>query len=157
MDKPLTRWYCDVCHKPIEPNQRGYVIWQSTPGGVDGFHKAHDFKIIHQKICDNKNFSSSAALTDFLGVDGLTYLLTKLSRGPVQEPDPGTPEGRVLDMNEFVDFVRRVQIPYYEEARRRFGDHDFQNDFSDSNEVFPYRQEQLKAIITRYPDPSGQN
>lgn len=43
-----------------------------------------------------------------------------------------------------------MQIPYYEEARRHFSNHDLLENFSDANEVYPYLPERLKEIIERY-------
>lgn len=147
MDKPLTKWYCDVCGGVIDDVKKGYVIWRTTNAG----HQAHDFKIIHQNKCDLKSYHSSAALEDFLGQRGLAYLLAKLSHGPVitNLSGQGSPQ-RVADFDEYTDFVRRLQTPYYEEARRSFGNPEFLQDFNDSNEVYPYLPENLEKIVKRY-------
>lgn len=148
MDKSLTRWYCDVCGKPIEDVQNGYVIWHPDHG------KAHGFKIIHQKKCDQKNHHASGPLGQFVGPDGLAYLLAKLSRGPLQETEVSGSEGGVANFDEYVDFVRRVQTPYYEEARRRFGNEDYRQSYANSNEVLPYLEKSLKSTIENYSDSS---
>ena len=53
-------------------------------------------------------------------------------------------------MDEFVDFFRRSQTPYYEEARRYFWNGDLLADFSDANEMYPYRVEVLQRLISKY-------
>lgn len=138
MLKPLEQWYCDKCGNIIEKSSDGYVIWRS-----DKNLKYYDFKIIHQTKCDISAYSASAALQDFLGVNGLVYLTSFLSLGPLKK----TSYSNVANNDEFVDFIRRVQIPYYEEARRKFTDPQVLEWHSDSNEVAPYFTEGLKRII----------
>jgi len=145
MSQSPQKWYCDVCGESINDVKDGYVIWKS-----DAQLKSHDFKIIHRQKCDIKQYPSSAALEDFIGVDGLAKLLSMLSLGPIKENLGAGKHRDIADTDEFVDFVRRVQTPNYEEARRKFGDPDLLDDFSDSNEIAPYLQERLQRIIQSY-------
>ena len=145
MDQPLTEWYCDVCGEKITNVKDGYVTWKSTAA-----HKAHDFIIIHQGKCDDQRNPSSNALEDFVGVAGLTYLLSMLSLGTVMHTQGQAPHCRVADTDEFVDFVRRVQTPYYEEARRKFSSHRLLNHYAGANEVAPYQEQDLKYIIQTF-------
>lgn len=142
MDKPLTKWYCDVCGEAIEDVKKGYVTW-----GRDSDSKACGFKIIHQQVCDDGNDPSSAALSDYLGNDGLAYLLSKLSLGPIKGALSSDSYCCVGDTDEFVDFMRRVQTPFYEEARRYFANRNVLDHFYDSNEVAPYLPKILQRII----------
>jgi hypothetical protein len=68
--------------------------------------------------------------------------LSWLSAGPLRE-DGGI---RVADMDEYVDLVRRVQTPYYEEARPRFGDEKTYHWLGDANEYYPYLPKTLQRI-----------
>lgn len=144
MNKPLSTWYCDVCHEPIQDVEHGYVIWKS-----DESSRACHFKIIHQLKCDQNDYMSSAALKDFLGVDGLTKLLSMISLGPIKGANGDGPYRDVANLDEFVDFIRRVQTPFYEEARRHFSEHDLLEDYTDANEAYPYLQDSLKEIAER--------
>ena len=54
----------------------------------------------------------------------------------------------VADLDEFVDLVRRFQIPYYEEARRHFSDPEVLDEFAEANEVYPYKPKVLKGIVS---------
>lgn len=139
--QPLTKWRCDVCGELIEGIDRGYVIWRGTSksGGP------YEFKIIHQAKCDDNSYTSSGALNDFVGADGLAKLLSFLSVGPLKTAQ-GQSTRVVGDLDELVDFIRRVQTPYYEEARQRFSEEKVLEHFSDSNEVAPYLQSRLKSI-----------
>jgi len=145
MDKPLTTWYCDVCDEKIEEIKQGYVIWKTG-----GNKKSRDFKIIHQKKCNLKEYSASAALNDFVGEKGLTTLLSMLSSGPIKKALGRGSHCQIEDTDEFTDFTRRVQTPFYEEARRHFNDQNLIEDFNDSNEVSPYFPNQLEKIIKNY-------
>jgi hypothetical protein len=147
MDTPLTKWYCDVCNEHIENVNDGYVIWKKAKD-----LKSYSFKIIHQCRCDQNDYPASRPLKEFLGEQGLVYLLSKLSIGPIKKYIGQGSDCTVVDMDEFVDFVRRVQIPYYEEARRYFGNPDLLENFSHDNEYLPYLPEQLEKIIRGYSE-----
>ena len=144
MIEPLKQWYCDVCSEIIEEPKKGFVIWKK---GDD--HLGYDFKIIHHKKCDDKSYRLSMPLMTFLGDDGKNYLLTFLSIGQIKINLGQVSSSRVKNMDEFVDFFRRVQTSYYEEARRRFNESELLDYFSDSNEFNPYQEEALKEIIER--------
>ena len=146
MDTPLINWYCDVCGQKITDPDSGYVIWHTSTNPI----KFHGFKIIHQNKCDDNTCPSSAALSDFLGEAGLTYLLTFLSQGQIIKLMGQNTYPLIDEFDEFVDFFRRVQVPYYEEARRCFSNPDLLDDFSGNNETAPYLPESLKDIIKTY-------
>lgn len=114
--------------------------------------KSHSFKIIHQKTCDLKDHQASAALEEFLGDNGLVYILSKLSLGPIRKRLSQKSHCNVVELDEFVDFIRRVQTPFYEEARRYFGNPDLLEDYCDANEVLPYFPEQLQKIVKQFDD-----
>lgn len=110
MDKPLTQWYCDVCGEKIEKAEDGYVVWGHDP---EDSLLDKGFKIIHWGKCDDNRLPSSAALPDFLGADGLINLTRFLSIGTILcSHGQGRTSAMVADINEFADFMRRVQIPY---------------------------------------------
>ncbi|MDD4456999.1 MAG: hypothetical protein PHC98_05350 [Syntrophotalea acetylenica] len=142
MLKPLQQWYCDVCGEIIEKPSDGYVIWKR---GAD--LKSSDFKIIHQGKCDLNSHIASSALSDFLGQDGMAYLTSFLSHGPVRVRLSGPSSCEIKDMDEFTDFFRRLQLPYYEEARRRFSAPKVLERLSDWNEIAPYFPDEMKKTI----------
>lgn len=145
MNDQTTVFYCDVCGQPINDVKDGYVIWNTTDQ-----LKSHGFKIIHKVKCDLKGHIASSALEDFLGPDGLTYLLSKLSFGPLKKSIDQPSYSTVESLDEFIDLIRRLQIPNYEEARRYFSNPEVIQDHSDSNEVSPYMQSELTAIAKTY-------
>jgi hypothetical protein len=144
--EPLTIWICDNCGNPIDRIQEGYVVWRLINDKYGGF------MIVHQDRCDpgsGQGYTHSLALEDFLGAKGLARLLAWLSLGPLRGPSDDRP--RVHDLDEYVDLVRRVQTPYYEEARHRFADEDVQYNLGDANEYAPYLPEVLKGIVDKTP------
>ncbi|MCK9266721.1 hypothetical protein M0P98_07605 [bacterium] len=145
MDKPFTRWYCDVCGKVIEDAKEGYVIWEVTEDG-----KEYNFQIIHAGKCRKKVPFCSSSLTDFLGYDGLTHLLSFLTYGPIKIHLREKSRCTINDFDGFVDFMRRVQTPFYEEARRYFTNNKLLERHCDDNEIGPYMQATLKSIIEKY-------
>ncbi|MDB5293675.1 MAG: hypothetical protein JWL69_4916 [Phycisphaerales bacterium] len=146
MLKPLEEWICDVCSEVIPSPNKGCVIWQTTE---DEGHP-YNFTIIHQGQCDKKHFHHSQPLRDFLGVEGIPLLLTFVTPGPIKRKLGDKGEDRPKDLDEFADFFRRVQTPYYEEARMKFSDPALLDDNSDNNELAPYLPKNLKRIIERY-------
>ena len=143
MDEPLKIWYCDVCGKPINNLDEAMLIWRSEND------KDFDFKIVHQtthlkKGCDIREYPYSAHVSEFLGDKGLTYLLSFLSLGKARKEKSYR---SVKDMDEFVDLIRRFQIPYYEEARRYFQTPETQELIEGTNEYYPYMPKILKRII----------
>ena len=151
--KPLEEFICDVCGEIINSPKEGYVIWRSDR---DHDRLQYDFKIIHQMICDDRSCGNSMPLKKFLGVDGLSYLLAFYSLGPLKTfplPNEFRSKNRIFNNDEFIDFIRRVQIPYYEEARQYFNKREVLEDYSDSNEYYPYLPHILKKIIEENQKP----
>jgi hypothetical protein len=144
--KPLSRWRCDVCRELIEKPEEGYVVWNWDQNGQNA-----DFKVIHHMRCDDNSSPASLALPDLLGHDGAAKMLSWLSVGPViiaNNGGQGETRG-VADIDEFVDLFRRLQTPFYEEARPAFKNYDVLADLADANEVFPYTQYALRKIVKK--------
>jgi len=149
MLKPLSQWICDVCSEVIEKPEDGYVIWRSEQSGEDFLNT--DFKIIHRKKCDLKNHQASTALSDYLGSDGLTTLLAFIDLGIALDPEMKStyPRESIKNLTEFLDFFRRLQTPYYEEARRYFKTARNDDFFAGCNELWPYLEDSLKSMNPR--------
>lgn len=135
MLKPLEQWYCDVCGEVIERPRDGYVLWKQ-----DDKLQVYDFTIIHKGKCDQKNYPCSMDVETFLGAEGFVYLTAFLSLGPIKVA-AGSKWAKAFDMDEFVDFMRRMQTPYYEDARRLYDSEEMSERLGDANEVLPYLPE----------------
>jgi len=134
--EPLTQWKCSRCGGMVSVDQ-GYVTWDDDTQGP------RNFNIVHQDRCDSGVQHSSAALGDFLGPDGLAYLTSMLSYGPALQGQ-GSPTAPNLE--QFTDFLRRVQLPFYEEARQRYQEQDVQDDLQGTNQVAPYLQRYMRRL-----------
>lgn len=151
--QPLTAWTCDTCGDQINDPQNALVTWR-----VSDERPYYDFLVVHKNRrgdeeaarCDpgsRAGYTHSLELDRFLGADGLTMLLSWLSAGPVI--GGAHPRIATRDLDEYVDLVRRMQVPHYERARPYFQDSHVLEELSDANEVFPYLPEVLQRIADR--------
>ncbi len=131
--KPLREFVCDKCGALIEKVEDGWLEW------FDDYKKpAHGFRIVHAGgdcyYLDTPEVSDNH-LIYFMGTDGLSYLLSLLSRK------------NGVNVAELVEVIRRLHVPFYEEARqyldRAIGD----GMISDKNE---FRRTDLEAILAEY-------
>ena len=147
--KPLKQWYCDVCGKIIKKPEDGYVIWSTN----DNF-EITDIKIIHQNKmrrgkltgCDRHEpeYMSSLPLDCFLGDVGKAELLAMVDPGPRFYSEY---KNHIADKRMFIEFVKRVQLPYYEEARFYMESEVGLRILDGANEVYALLPRTLKAII----------
>ena len=80
------------------------------------------------------------------------HLLSFLDEGPIHDPEYSGP--RAKDIREFVDIVRRLTIPYYEEARLYWRRAQADGFFSGCGHVAIYQPDTLKLLIDTYGDES---
>jgi hypothetical protein len=154
IEPPAPRaWVCDICGDEIPEPGVGLITWLKSDD-----RPMYDFKIVHKNIepwrCWDRaeafGHRASYELYDGLGLDGLTTLLSWLTYGPVD--GGGHPDVAPQDLDGYVDLVRRLQLPYYEQARLRFGTQDVHERLVGVNPAFPYIQESLQWAA-RQPIP----
>ena len=116
MLKPMRQWCCDACGGIIDGPVKGCVEWSTT----HLTYKTTDCRIVHKsRECVSDPAEQSAlgrtatlvALDSVVGRHGLAYLLKRI--GEVA----GLGWAEPADGQTFVEMMRRVQLPYYEEAR----------------------------------------
>jgi len=134
-------FFCDVCGEVITTPEDGYVIWKS-----DKDHRDYGFRVIHNGKCDIDHYPSSKALAELVGPEGLSYLMSFLSVGSLRADPEHPTRTQVANIDEFVDLVRRLHVPHYEEARRHFDNGGVHEAMSDANEVYPYTEKVLRKI-----------
>ncbi len=153
MLEPLKQWICDSCGQLIKCPEDGYVEWlvegDDTPSNLQ-----FGFKIIHageECSCYSEEDISlnDAPLELFMKDKGLVYLLSFLDVGPLLMRTYKGP--RVKNVREFVEFMRRLTVPYYEEARLYFEKLHTDEDFVLDDSI--YHQENLIKIIQKYGKP----
>lgn len=149
MLKPLKQWICDFCEIIINSPEDGWVEWLH---GKEIFNSCFGFKIVHNYGSSSlgkggcfhyrdEKCSSDAPLIRFIGEKGYVYLLSFLDLDPYVIPEYKGP--CVKDIREFIEFMRRLTIPYYEEARLYFKK-------LHADDISIYHQEELKKIIQAY-------
>ncbi len=138
-DMPLNTWICDWCGDDITNPMKALLLWSASEiGGLKS-----NFRIVHKgNRCDVDQNDHSTELSYVLGLDGQAYLFSLITDGPLRG---GTVRG-VESLDEWSDVFRRLQTPWYEEARPHFRDEEIQLRFSDANEMAPYSQGSLRDI-----------
>lgn len=158
MMTPLVQFTCDKCRDVIYSPAEGYVEWeQFIREGNPTLLENSRFKIIHNSYSSpnedcffysqNPNGKSSA-LNDFLNENQMPRLLSFLDVGPHHAPQHLGAE--IRDMREYVEFMRRLTIPYYEEARHYFQEAENDGYFDGANELWIYQSDTLKYLIEKY-------
>ncbi|MDZ7799986.1 MAG: hypothetical protein U5K81_04210 [Trueperaceae bacterium] len=150
--EPLHQFICDTCGQVIENPDQGYVEWFVDPHSPPDHH---GFSIVHHapysprresdRDCYIGRATGSLPLPRFLGQDGAAQRLAFLDLGPHHDPDRrNSPQAR--DLREYVEFLRRLTIPYYEEARLHW--HVLQSqDYAGINETAIFEASELLRII----------
>lgn len=143
-----TSWWCDGCATAVTSDD-GLLAFrtQAQPPYATG-----GFLIMHGRCvtADNGEFGT-VRLAACLGRDGLSLLLAFLSAGPGRPDEPGP---AVHDIDEFVDAIRRLHVPFYESARRRFGDPRVRRTLRRADRASSYQSPALRRL-TRETASSG--
>jgi hypothetical protein len=152
MLEPLKQWVCDTCGELIKKPEEGYVQFHRKSDGT-----YDDFIIVHHKLSSPYKgtkkgcykYNSDCDLTEFLGDHGTIQLLTFIDIGPYHMPEF---KSRTVNYRKWVDFFYRLQLPYYEEARRYWNRASADGYFGNINEVAIYQPKYLKEMIEHYKD-----
>jgi hypothetical protein len=163
MLEPLKQFVCDKCGQIIEKPEDGWVEWLHPEDPATGKRKNQGFKIVHHSKAsplsdgtrnvrcyhyDNNPLRSDNHLEYFLGENGLSMLYAMVDPGPHFSDGDDVPE--VVDFREYMEFLRRLTIPYYEEARIYWSDAKLDGFFSDGNEYWTYLPSTLQWLIRDY-------
>lgn len=165
MLKPLTQFYCDTCGEIINSPEEGWIEWISKYDETKQRDEIHSFRIVHHyshspiatetnEGCYKHTWTpgkSDAHLHHFISEDyKMANILRFLDIGPYHDPDyKGT---GLTDMRQYVETVRRLTIPYYEEARQYWNEALADGFFNDANELWIYGVNNLKRLIETYAD-----
>ena len=139
---PLNQWFCDSCGKVIQHPEEGWFEWYSdiTTEKYTGFRIVHhngECQYNGRTLYNENKIIKDVYLTEILGSTGLGYLLDLLDESS---------EGyrKTVDLTELIEIIKRVSIPYWEEAR-------FYWQKAINSGVSPiYSSERLIAIIKEY-------
>lgn len=145
--KPLNEWYCDHCGKIIKAPEEGWLEWYRDILGKHDQSNGKGFRIVHHKnecmynsrqMFEENKLTADMYLIDFTGPDGLVYLLSFIEHE------------RVENNAELIEIIRRIHVPYYEEARRYHNKAEGDGYFDGENEITRYIESTSKHILRQY-------
>ncbi|WP_311276387.1 hypothetical protein [Methylobacterium sp. WCS2018Hpa-22] len=155
--KALRQWLCDSCREVIFSPEDAWVEWLGhRDGGRTGF------RICHHQLATPEGFQSYSIfdaasgrpnmhMNRLIGPNGLLRLMEMVEDQGSFSNSSGY--RRVANMKEFLELMRRVQIPHYEEARQYIAAYQEDNFFEKDFERLQVQE--LQAVIARYgPDAS---
>jgi hypothetical protein len=136
-----TSWRCDECATAVTADG-GLLAYRTQPQPP---YAAGGFRILHASCrAPNDAELATVRLAACLDRDGLSLLLGFLSAGPGRCPEPGL---TVDDIDEFVDLIRRLHVPFYEPARRRFGEPHVRRTLLRADRAGPYQSPALRRLL----------
>lgn len=151
--EPLRQWICDVCGRVIEKPEDGYVVWGTNEQGkIDKIRILHKNNHVNGCVtgCDHDHrYPLSLPVESFLGDDGKVLLLSLIDPGSNFQAEY---QEHIANMRLFLEFFRRVQLPYYEEARLYWEKARVDGYFAGANEIWTYLPSTLKTLIEEYAD-----
>lgn len=144
-----TSWWCDSCATAVTADD-GLLAFRTQEQPP---YAARGFSILHVR-CVTTDIGELGAvrLAACLGRDGLSLLLAFLSAGPGRPDEPGP---AVHDIDEFVDAIRRLHVPFYELARRRFGDPRVWRTLRRADRASSYQSPALRRLARETVSPGG--
>jgi hypothetical protein len=147
---PLTQFICDTCGKVIEKPEDGWFEWsfQVDSGRFinDGFRICHD-KLTCRQLDDHEHATGNP-LSQMVFPQGLPHLYNLLDVGPYHQKQFLGPE--VKDFRGYMDIIRRITIPYYEEARQYWDKFILDDNLPPVSERMLYTSSFLIGLIERY-------
>ena len=120
--EPLKQWICDRCGQVVKSAEEGMVEWVLEKDETVLCYRAYGFHIIHHETSSpsgncsmyrNHPKRADMHLHEFVGPKGLVLLCQFL------DPSPGLDYkgAEVGDIREWLELVRRVQLPGGEDGR----------------------------------------
>lgn len=106
--RPLEQWFCDFCQEIIKSPRDCWLQWAVKPGkDLEKSLVSEDFRIVHQQ-CKNHGSNISSVpilwLKGFYEESSALHILRNLNHRPYKP-------------SELVEIIRRLEVPYYEQAR----------------------------------------
>ena len=157
--EPLEQFFCDSCGEIILTPEEGWVEWIGNT--FDAKYLTYGYRIVHhasasprkEEGMDCYNYTKQIGVNDrnlksFMGDNILIALYNFLDKGSHKRQNYLGPD--VEDMREFVDFMRRLTIPYYEEARLYWDMGIKDGYFTKQNAFVIFSPEFLQSLIEEY-------
>lgn len=149
--KPLHQWVCDICGEIIEKPEDGYIQFHYQDSKCDDIIIVHHLTKSPRREYNEEGcykYQSDLDLKSYLSHEGIARMISRMDLGEYHEPDYEGP--RVSDIRKWADVFRRLQIPYYEEARLYWNRALNDGYFDGANEIWPYLPQNLEMLIRNY-------
>ncbi|MCD7975689.1 MAG: hypothetical protein LUG51_00500 [Tannerellaceae bacterium] len=158
------QYVCDECGALIESPSQGLLEWRNKLDS-NGKTIATGFRIVHHivvsplrgvrpegcyRYAPDSPDSECRPLSSILPV-ATPFLMAFLHPGCFHSASRDS--CRIKDFNEFADLVRRLTIPYYEEARIYF-EEALEDGFNYCDKETVFRETNLQSLIRRYKGKS---
>ena len=144
---PLVQFVCDSCGGTIEPGH-GRLEW------LEHDHVARSLRIVHHgescQVPPRHQDRRELPLDDFVGPEKLASLYGHVSVAPDRE-GTATPE----NMEEFTEILRRLTMPYYEEARLYWNKARNDGFFASASDAQIFSAASCKALVQGYGKDEG--
>jgi len=145
--EPLKQWICDSCGKLIEKPEDGWWEYLHDMGKnlISGFHIVHYGNerscYYNEQALLSKNISvGSMHLEHMITSGGFGHMLNWLELSETKKIDDR------FDMTSFIEIMRRLYLPYWEEARQ-YWERAFKDGFHDK---CCFSENDLLSIIDEY-------
>ena len=145
--QPLTQWICDACGEVISSASDGWLEWYRERGEKGQYSQSKGFRIVHhhpscmyneRAMFKDGQMVADMPLEDFTGANGLNYLLSKLELDLIE------------NVPKYIEIIRRLHLPYYEEARSYHEDAVQDGYFDGENELTRGQLETSVDLLNRY-------
>lgn len=157
---PLKQFICDTCYEVIRRPEEGWVEWLSYPDEKEGDPLARHFRIVHHYTY-SPLIHRTHRCYPFVGNLNANHMeLTYFTKAPIPvllmwlhvDKRVANPHGlrRIKSMDAFMEFFRRLTIPYYEEARHYMAQAVADDFFEEAWTEHMYRPERLRGVIQKY-------
>ena len=141
--KPLTQFFCDSCNELIDTPADGYIEFDKNEQ-----LQYNNFKIVHNEERCFQGLISSFELSRLLGSEGIGILSSWVHVGPITDP-VGREKSEYASVVEFAEFFKRLQLPYYEQARH-YLKRAVESGYIDGNATGSHYPEGLKNIVSKF-------
>ncbi|MFC1972063.1 hypothetical protein ACFLVE_01490 [Chloroflexota bacterium] len=137
---PLKQWICDSCGGIIEKPEDGWLEWYSKESVESNFRIVHHNRsCMYDDLRKHNILVSDLNLTDVIGTHGLANSLFR-----IELSEKGV--DKIQDLKEFVEILRRLHVPYWEEARL-YWDRALKEGFHDGCD---FGENTLRSIIEEF-------
>ncbi|MGF6354050.1 hypothetical protein ABIE27_001960 [Paenibacillus sp. 4624] len=139
---PLKQWICDSCGGILEVDDGWFEWYEDRKTGKEkGFrivHNQEECQYDSMKLYRDEKSTRDMHIQAYLGTEGFVELLSMLD------------EGKIEDVKEWTEVVRRLHVDYYEEARSYLSKAKADGYLDGSNGISEFTPINLKELIEKY-------